>query len=197
MGNEHLTEEEIGVYVEGVLTKEERQRLESHLAGCSSCLDATVSASGSLQSWRRRGRRKAYMPALAAAAVITLLAVSFSSGDDGRVDPERFRGAVSALEDESGQSIETVSPAEGGTLLAQEPAFIWRSVEPDAVYRFSLLDAGGDVMWNGTTRDTVLSLTSELLLPPGADYFWYVDALLQDGASATSGIHCFQAIRAP
>lgn len=197
MDNEHLTEEEIGAYVDGVIAPEERERLESHLAECSTCVDTTVSASGSLNSWRRKGRRRVYMPTIAAAAVIGLLAVGLSVGDDASSDPERFREPATSLQDESVQSIETVFPAEGGTLLASEPGFGWRSVEPDALYRLSLIDAAGDVVWNGSTRDTVLSLTSRVLLTPGVGYFWYVDALLEDGASATSGVRSFQAVSAP
>ena len=42
MRDHHLTEAELAAYVEGVVRAEERARLESHLIGCTGCLDEVL-----------------------------------------------------------------------------------------------------------------------------------------------------------
>ena len=56
----------------------------------------------------------------------------------------------------------------------------------------TVADAGGDPVWRTETRDTAVVLPPDVSLEPGARYVWFVDALLPDGGSATSGVHRFE-----
>ncbi|MFQ5679266.1 MAG: zf-HC2 domain-containing protein [Gemmatimonadota bacterium] len=196
----HPPPETVAAYLDRAVSDTERREIEAHLAECPACLDATVSASGTVGAWRGRRRRRIYVPAAAAAVLAGVLAVGLGVGGGDRSEAEgsRLRAPESVLQQgESLPAVEAVRPPDGGELPSRELTFVWRAVEPGALYRLTLTDAGGDVLWRGNTRDTVLSLTSEILLTPGAEFFWYVDALLESGTSATSGIRSFQATRLP
>jgi len=42
MRHDHLTEAELAAYIEGVVHPEERERIESHLIDCTTCLDEVL-----------------------------------------------------------------------------------------------------------------------------------------------------------
>lgn len=50
MRDDHLTEEELAAYVEGVVQAEERARIESHLIDCTTCLDEVLTLFRIMQS---------------------------------------------------------------------------------------------------------------------------------------------------
>ena len=68
--------------------------------------------------------------------------------------------------------------------------FTWRSVAEGATYRLSLTDEAGDVLWTVNTPDTTVALV-DIMLEADQLYYWYVDALLHDGGSATTGVQQF------
>ena len=68
---------------------------------------------------------------------------------------------------------------------------VWRSVEGVARYRITVSDPESNVVFEGDVPDTTMSLRSIGPLVPGETYVWYVDALLADGASLTTGVHSF------
>jgi hypothetical protein len=67
----------------------------------------------------------------------------------------------------------------------------WRLTGAAVEYRVTLLDATGSVLWTSVTADSVALLPVGVSLAPGADYYWYVDALLGDGTSVSSGAQRF------
>jgi hypothetical protein len=84
-----------------------------------------------------------------------------------------------------------VAPAPGAALGPERIEFVWEAVESNATYRFTLTDEGGDPLWTAETTETAVTLPGEVSLEPGGRFFWFVDALLADGGSATTGIQNF------
>lgn len=70
--------------------------------------------------------------------------------------------------------------------------FVWRSAGPAATYRLTLTDPSGAPVWTSSAPDTAVVLAETVKLEGGRAYFWYVDALLPDGRSATTGVQQFR-----
>jgi hypothetical protein len=73
---------------------------------------------------------------------------------------------------------------------ARDVILRWAPIEPDARYLLTVTTAEGDSVWELMTADT--SAAVPIALEPGGEYLWYVDALLPDGSSASSGVHHFR-----
>jgi hypothetical protein len=84
--------------------------------------------------------------------------------------------------------LEAVRPADGSVL--DSTGFAWRAIEGAVAYRLTITDSAGDEVWSQTSSDT--SRPTPPRLQPKKMYFWYVDALRNDGVSATSGVRRFQ-----
>ena len=109
--------------------------------------------------------------------------------EDGGV----FRGDEGSRQTEGVPLLQPVQPISGSVVARDSLHFEWLSLDGAAgFYSFTLTDLEGDVLWRGTTRDTFLSLVDEVALESGSTHFWYVDALLDEAASATTGIQEFR-----
>ncbi len=69
--------------------------------------------------------------------------------------------------------------------------FVWGPAGAGASYQLTLTNDEGGVLWELDTTDTIASLPDTIELEPGAVHYWYVDALLEDGSHASSGVHSF------
>lgn len=196
-GREHLSSRKITAYLEGELDAPERSEVEAHLADCSECRREVRSAWGLLSWWRRRRRtRVALAVAGAAAAVLLLVFLPFGDGPGGdRISPDTpFRDTGPAAAAGRVQSLSVHGPGDGAVLPdGSSPVRLrWESVSADVTYRVTLTAEDGTPVWSATTRDTVAPVPPDVRLRPGALYLWYVDALLPDGTSATTGTHSFR-----
>jgi hypothetical protein len=90
------------------------------------------------------------------------------------------------------QQIDILTPSQGMTVRRADLSFGWLSVGEDVLYSLAVLDTAGNEVWTGNTTDSILLLPGAVALAQGVNYFWYVDALLPDGRSATTGIHQFR-----
>ncbi len=54
--------------------------------------------------------------------------------------------------------------------------FRWTAVAPADLYRVTLYDAAGDVIWQVEARETHVAIADTVRLEPGALYLWQVDA---------------------
>jgi len=186
----HLESAEVAAYLDRALSPAERARVDAHLADCAECRAEVREVAQLLQS-RSRPHRWIAIGTVAAAAVIAGLLL---------VPGERVRteagGAPRLREGAEGvPAIAVVVPGESTAVAPGAVVFTWRSAGADAHYRVRLMDAAGDVAWTVETHDTTVTLPSMLRLARGGGYFWYVDALLGDGGSATSGAHSFRVMR--
>ncbi len=178
----HLSPDEIAEYLNGG-SETERRRAEAHLGVCDECRQELLAVGRLVRArTRARSRRCLALVPVAAAAVLALL---FVPGLFEEADGPRARAG-----DESGQRIEVLSPADGVSVTSDSIAFAWRPVAVGAQYSLHVTDEVGDVVLSEPTADTVLMIHAGLLRP-GETYIWYLDALLPDGESATTGLRRF------
>ena len=121
---------------------------------------------------------------VAAAAAVTLVVTDPFAQDDTR-EPT-LRGPNTPL-DVGDRMVAVIVPEDGASVRRTDLSFVWRSVEADARYRFTLTNVLGEDIWSVDTADTVLIVPDDVSLQPGESYLWYVDALLLDGRSVTTG----------
>jgi len=181
----HLTAGDLAGYLDRVLPPPERQRVESHLAECDECRAELVQVARVVRG-RRQRRWMIALPAAAAAGVALLLLVRPVATPPG--EPVTRGGG-----DEPGATVVAVAaPVEDAVVPRGGTTFVWRPLREEASYRVTVTDATGGVVWTGSTSDTALALPPTVSLAGGRSYFWYVDALLPDGRSATSGVRSFR-----
>ncbi|HSR42478.1 MAG TPA: zf-HC2 domain-containing protein [Longimicrobiales bacterium] len=197
-GGPHLEAEDVAAYVDGSLPEERRSRLEVHLADCDPCREEVVAVRRSVKGADGRrspgpgGRVPRWAPVAAAAGLAGLLLVgTLLEGPSGTDEPV-FRDGPASLQEEGVPRITVVRPVDGGTVVHDSLRFVWRAAGPDASYRFTLTDATGDVLWRAETPDTALVLGPEVALRSDEEYYWYVDTLLETGASATTDVVRFR-----
>lgn len=187
----HLEVGILAAYLDGRLSVEEIRSVRRHIEACDECRADVVEAGGAIQQISVRRRRRLLIPAVAAAVVAGLLFVG------GPLVLSSDRAPVLRGPDQSGvasadQIIATISPEAGAVVPFGELTLTWSSTASEAMYVITVTDAGGDPLWTAETRDTLALLPTTVVLLPGSTYLWYVDALLPDGQSATTGVQRFQ-----
>lgn len=189
-GLRHLLAEEVAAYLDRGVSATERQRLEAHLGRCAECRDelAAVRYLGSA-----RGRRRAWyvlLPAAAAAAIV--LAVGLPGAPSSPGDVLRSGDRLGTAE--RIRQFTAVQPTAAATVHPDSVRFVWASAGHDASYRLTLASPAGDTIWTISTGDTTVALAPDVALDRGKSYFWYVDAILPDGSTATTGAQQFGTI---
>lgn len=190
----HPSSEELGGFLANSLNDADRLSIERHLVVCGECraeLVAVNRAIASAPGATKLRRSTLYVGGLAAAAAI---AVAFWPRTDFRPESERAERASSEQIRADRVVLDVVSPASGGVLPLEGTQFVWRRND-GASYKITLTDASGRPFWSASTMDTTITLPSTVQLPPGEQYFWYVDALRPDGRSVTSGVQSFRTSR--
>jgi len=183
----HLDPLDTARYIAGDVSPADRRRIEEHLARCAECVSevAAVSRTHRGASHTRRGA----LAGLAAAAAVALAVGIFNRPKDAGT-PDDIRGPTAPAV----AAVAVVAPAQG-ELLARSGSFRWRAIAGAITYRLSVSDPQGNQIWSVTTSDTSVARPAEVRFQPEQDYFWYVDALLPDGSSNTSGVHRFRVSR--
>ena len=184
----------VELYVSGRLSAErDLADLETHLLTCSACREevrigviARAELGAPAAQARSRSLRRGPWLILGAAAAAAVVFVIARPTTQDRSDRAVVRGG-----DEGLPVIAALSPAAGAVLSPASLAFVWRSAGTGAQYRLTITSEAGDVVWTGASADTVQHLQRDARLQPGRNYFWYVDALLPDGRSATSRVQRF------
>lgn len=198
----------VGRYVAGSLPKAEIPGFEEHLLCCPGCRDEVRIAAGlrtvftehdaeaERQARRRLGGwfRVVLGSGLAAAVLAGVLILGPEKGREAVSSRPPHRDRGSSLQGEGVAAFTVVEPQNEAVLPPDALKFIWHAPAEDAFYSFTLTDEAGDLVWQGTTRDSTLDLSTELRLQPGR-YFWYVDARTDDARTASTGAHEFRVIR--
>jgi hypothetical protein len=185
--SEHRSPEEIAAYLCGALLAAEREHFEAHLAACRACRWEVTSAQ---RLTRTKPRETGRNVALAAAALLVAVLLTRQIGGIG-AGPQGEVQRRSADRAGSAQTIDIVSPVDGGTAASPHVVFAWRGRPESSLYRLTLSADDGRTLWSGDTRDSTLTLPSNVVLDRGRRYFWAVDALESDARSSTSGVHRF------
>ena len=185
---DHLSAEEVAGYLDRALSAAQQVTVEAHLADCAECRGELTEVAR-VRRTRPRWTRWYVTTPTAAAAVILLLV--WRTGAPGSSDVLRDTGVGA----EGIPRFAVVAPLESSHVAPDSAVFIWRSAGEDAHYRLTLTDMTGDVLWTGTPADTTAILPSDIDLVVGQTYFWFVDALLPNGESATTGVQQFRTTR--
>jgi putative zinc finger protein len=190
---EHPDEAELSAYINRSLGEADRTRIEAHLAKCDDCRMDVVEV---MRLFRPQPRRRVWYVAagLAAAALASILLFAPSANHESGPGGPVLRGPVTDVP-ATASAVQIVHPREGATLDAEDARFTWRETAPGASYRLTLTDETGDVVWSVSIADTTAYLPSDSSLSREQTYFWYVDALMPDGRSTTSGVHEFKVAR--
>lgn len=189
---DHLTSEELAAYLDRKAMPEEKARILAHLDACESCREETADLVRLLHRRDRQKARRLVVPLAAAAAVAGVLLVG-PSLHQGTGRPEAsFRAPAAASSAEALVRIRVESPASGAIVPPDSVAFAWDAVEEGAVYRLTVTDESGEPLWVHETSTTSLRLPSDVELVPGRKYFWFVDVLLADGSTGSTGVVNFQ-----
>ena len=188
----HLSSEEIAAYADGEVAAAEKDRIQTHLADCSVCRAEMTELTDLLHA---HGRRRRWTVAASGAAAAAVAAVLLIGGPFSREVPEESRGIRSpemAAKREAVPTIPATAPAPDATVEQTELVFTWRSLGEGTLYRLTVTDEGGDPRWHGEMYDTTSLLPSDVVLERGRVYLWYIDALLTDGQTATTGVQRFR-----
>lgn len=186
-----LPPEDVAAYLDGRLSGEELERVESVLAGSAEARAELVEASRLVATIPERQaqpkRQWVLVSAVAAAAVLALVMIPSLSQKPAiqQVATER-RAAV-----DGGARIRTVAPEDGEVVGSAGVRFTWDAV-PAATYQLTVTDAQGRTVWQAATTDTTLVLPGIAKLSGPASYYWNVDALASDGSSMTTGVREFK-----
>ena len=161
--------------VDGSASEAERIATLRHVGLCRACqsdlglLTSAGEAAGSVTAvpgWRR-------WPALAAAAIVLVVAGSFAIREATLGTP------ADVLRDAAPTPVRLLAPAE--SVAATTPVnLVWSALPDTRRYEIEILRPTGEVVYATTAVDTVLVVPASVLTP-GADYRWWVVAVLPEG----------------
>ena len=185
----HPETSEIAAYLDDRLPEPAKARLQAHLAECTDCRDEVVELIELMETHERTGRRRWILPVVGAAAVAAVvLLVAVPTVREEVEGPPIVRAPQAAPDREAVRAIEVASPHEERPIERTSLAFSWEPVTSDASYRVTVTDSSGIPIWNAETDQTRISPPPDVALDAGASYLWFVDAVLPDGTTATSGV---------
>jgi anti-sigma factor ChrR (cupin superfamily) len=184
---DHLSPETVAAFLDGRLDEGERFTAEAHLASCAVCRRELVELEALLsRSPANRAPRRILVPLAAAAALALAIGIpatrSAWTGSQPQVVDRTQPGPPARLT--------AIAPAPDAVLDSQ-PTFAWHAADAGSRFKLTLVDEEGATLWSVDTGDTVVTPPHDVVLAPGRNYFWYVDALGADGRSMTSGAHRF------
>ena len=171
-------------YLTGKLPEAEVELFESHYLTCTVCqrelrlataireVLPEVRGAGVMSDDRTAAigpwaGRRARVYGIAAAIAAVLVGVVVVMPDLGESVPHRSQATVEA-------SVPAAETPIGEVQSVTE--FRWVPVTAADLYRITLYDASGDLLWQADTRETHVTLADTVLLVPGALYLWQVDA---------------------
>jgi hypothetical protein len=176
----HLEPFEVTHYLANTLLPDDRCRVERHLADCEPCTEEVVA----IARLSRRPAFQRWLPYAAAAAVLAGIVVLAPRPGPGVSHDTLRNGASTAV-------IAVVAP-EDGAVVGRAPTLVWRSVPRTATYRVMVTRADGDSIWAVQTSDTAVTMPESVVSDSGVIRHWYVDALLSDGSSVSTGMREFR-----
>jgi hypothetical protein len=177
----HLDPAEVAGYVGGTIAGDARRRVERHLADCEACAEEVAA----IARLARPSAAPRWLPYAAVAAVLAGLLVFGPRGDSRDSDDTLRDGGPAA-------AITVLAPPDGAVL--DGPAtLVWRSVPRAVTYRVLVTGSDGDSLWAVHTSDTAVRVPPVPNVDTVTLRHWYVDALLADGSSLSSGMRSYRA----
>jgi hypothetical protein len=174
-------------YIDRRLPEGERRGVAEHLISCGACRESVMDVSRVTRAERTRRRAIGGATAVTGiAAALVLLALPRNppvAASGSFVLPVERAAPIGTL-----ASIRVWGPDTLPGARVAPVTFAWAPIATGAQYRLSLTDASGEERWTASTSDTSVISPTTIDLAPDATYYWVVDALLPDGATASSGI---------
>lgn len=186
----HLSAGDVAAYLDGAIGDADRERIERHAAECDVCRREIAEVTVALRQERKTPSWRIWVPAAAAAVVAVLLVQPFGPGT-GPDGTSRLRGPAGIPDREGAVAIRIIAPSAESVVASGQVAFIWQAAGAGTSYQLTLTDDEGSVLWTLATTDTVAQLPDTIELDLASRYHWYVDAMLDDGQSRSSGVHSF------
>ena len=183
----HMNEFEVAAYLDRRLPASDRDRLERHLADCEDCRQEVSEIHRILVRGRRRRRILVGGVLLATAAALLLVV---------RPAVLASRGAIGTLQvRDAGSSPTLIAYGPSGEAALRSLRFVWGAAPGVTTYRLTVSGDDGVPVWTASVSDTVMILPDSVRLQAGRRYLWIADALLQDGATRSTGLREFQPTR--
>ena len=183
--DDHLSAENLAGYLDTRLPPAMAAVVEAHLAACEACRSDLV-ATRRAQGPDRSVRLGVIIPVVGLAAALLLVVPAVLERTGARSSPDQERGPP-----RSAIPLGIHAPAEDAAEGRDAIRFIWNSAGARAQYRLTVADSTGGIVWSAESADTLLIPGPETGLRAGAAYFWFVDALIPDGRTRTTGTHRF------
>lgn len=184
----HLDAGSISAYLDGRLGSGEKERVQKHLADCPECRREMSELVDLLKANEGRRRRWPLAATGIAAAAVAALVIGGSLMREAADGPGTVRTPEGAAERESVRSIAVISPSPEASVAREAVAFAWEPVGEGTTYRLTMTDGAGRTVWSTVTHESAVDMPEDLQLHPGEIYLWYVDAVLSDGTTATTGV---------
>jgi hypothetical protein len=164
---EHLDPGVLAAFIDGALPPAERALAESHLADCEACRADVIAA---VRLTRRDPVRRWYAPAaaVAAAAAILFMVVGRAPAPVGIPEPVTREPVITT-------TVAPVTVAPRGK-VDRAAALVWTSVPYADLYRLTIFDDAGRVIYESQTRDTSAAIPASIHLRPRTSYFWKLEA---------------------
>ena len=186
----HPSPEDVLALAQRSLPEARRLSLLDHVMACPDCraefdMLRAIEAAGGERTAQVRAMPSAWrrMAPLAIAAALAVVVGTEGWRRSRADDAQVMRG------DASGVSV--VSPA--GEVAPGDPlTFAWHPVPGARRYDLEVLNADGNVVFSADTRDTVVTGARPETILPGAEYRWWVRAVLEDGAQPRSEPRAFR-----
>lgn len=171
----HPGADAIAAFIDRRQAAEDRNALLAHLADCDQCRQEMLAAR---QVLRARGRRRLAAVAGGSAIAAALVLVLLPGGS-----PPATRSSAGAA------TIIVLGPVGE---VATPIRLAWSGAGEGAAYRVVVTEADGASVWRGSTMDTTVPLPDSIVFHAGNVYLWWVDALLPDGTTLSSGVREFR-----
>jgi hypothetical protein len=192
---EHLDADLVAAYLDGDLPDGERESVQAHLSECDECCDELTAIDDTLRSTRGgRSLRRYAVPAVAAAAVLVAVFVARPWLEEPSTQGLEPGVIERTSPDIVSTRIESLSPVQGAVVDLEDLRLQWRSAGEGARYQITVTTTQGDSVWVSVVPDTVAPVPIGLV-EPDREYLWYVDALLPNGGTASTGISHFRTKR--
>jgi len=190
MEKKGISPTELAAFLDGHLHGDELARVQSYLADNHEARQELIKASRMISTAPASADRRVWrwvVPGVGLAAAAALL-IAIQPKSTSR--PERLSAERRAPVEQSDR-IELVSPANGQQLTEGAASFSWRRYD-GASYRLVISDATGRILYEGTTSDTLVSISPSKLRGASGKLYWTIDALAENGSSLTSGVSEFE-----
>lgn len=187
---DHLSSERVAAFLDHRLTGADRERAVRHFASCAECREELTDSRAVLDSARGPRIRGWVTVGTVAAAIVALVLIPRVAIDRAS-EPTRVRAESGARLPDGTVAIEVVSPADRSVVWPAGLELTWHPVAARAMYSVTVQDTSGTEVWSALSGDTSVAIPDSARLSSGRRYFWSVDARLDDGRTAKTGVRSF------